>query len=140
MERGDLAVSVRPYYVVVAEGVLVSVHEVTEERRFRGSRVTGLNLHWLDLPLRRLATMRRQYPDYGCEVVTFHSQDLADQVAEFLETLEVPVDSVSYQGFSSFCLSLGFREQLSAVYDSDPDRLDRYGQVGKAVARGMDFS
>ena len=139
MERGDLAVSVRQHYIVVLEGVLARVTDITESRRFRGDIVTGHNLHWLDLPMRRLATMRRQFPDVGAEVVTFTDEQVADDAAMFLDAASVPVDNVSYEPFDRWVSLLPFKEGLQAVFDSHTDRLDRYGQVGRQVVMGEDF-
>ena len=141
MERGDLAVSVRPHYVVVLEGVLAQVSEVTTPRRFKFQtpKVTGYNINWLDLPLRRLATLQRQYPDVGADIVTFVSQEVADQAADFLEAANIPHSSLSYHPFDTWVSLLMFDQSLQSVFDSDEDRLDRYGQLGKAVRMGMDF-
>ena len=140
MEQGDLALSVRQHYVVVLEGVLATITDITESRRLRGTRITGHNLHWLDLPMRRLATMRRQFPDVGGEVVTFVDEQVAEEAAIFLDAAAVPVDSVSYQPFDRWVSLLPYQDGLQAVFDSDPERLDRYGQVGRQVIRGQDFT
>ena len=140
MERGDLAVSVRQRYVVVLEGVLARVTDITESRRLRSDRVTGHNVHWLDLPMRRLATMRRQFPDVGAEVVTFTDEQVAEEAAVFLDAASVPVDNVSYQPFDRWVSLLPYQDGLQAVFDSSPLRLDRYGQVGRQVTFGEDFA
>ena len=139
MERGDLAVSVRQHFVVVLEGVLARITDITEQRRFRGDRLVGHNLHWLDLPMRRLATMRRHFPDVGAEVVTFVDEQVAEDASMFLDAASVPVDNVSYQPFDRWVSLLPFKEGLQAVFDSHADRLDRYGQVGRQVVMGEDF-
>ena len=140
MERGDLAVSVRQHYVVVLEGVLAMVTDLTEKRRLRSDRVTGHNLHWLDIPMRRLATMRRQFPDVGAEVITFVDEQVADDAALFLDAASVPVDNVSYQPFERWVSLLPYQDGLQAVFDSDETRLDRYGQLGRQVTLGKDFA
>ena len=85
MERGDLALSTRPYYVVVLEGVLCQITALTHERRFRAPKTVGFNLVWMDLPMRRLATKKRQFPEVGAEIVTFISEETADFAADFLD-------------------------------------------------------
>ena len=35
---------------------------------------------------------------------------------------------------------LPFQDGLQAVFDSDEQRLSRYGQIGKAVMAGRDFN
>ena len=91
------------------EGVLARVTDITEERRLRGDRVIGHNIHWLDLPMRRLATMRRQFPDVGAEVVTFTDEQVAEDAAMFLDAASVPVDNVSYQPFDRWISLLPYQ-------------------------------
>lgn len=143
MEQGDLAVSVRQHYVIVLEGVLAMITDITEKRpmwRGGGDRVTGHNIHWFDIPMRRLATMRRQFPDVGAEVVTFVDEQVADDAALFLDAASVPVDSCSYQPFDRWVSLLPYQDGLQAVFDSSPLRLDRYGQIGRQVTQGEDFT
>jgi hypothetical protein len=139
MEHGDLAVSVRPHYVIVLEGVLATVEDITSERRFRPDKVVGINVSWHDLALRRFVTLQRQYPDVGAEVITFTRQSVADFVGDYFAQASIPYSSLSYQPFDTWVSLLPFRDGLQAVYDSDPDRLDRYGQIGKQVLKGEDF-
>lgn len=139
MQHGDLATSVRPHYVVVLEGVLAEITPVIHQRRFRGDLTVGHNIHWFDLPLRRLATMQRRFQEVGAEIVTFTDADVADQAADFLNAAAIPHESLSYQSFDQFCLLLPFKDGLQAVYDSDESRLERYGQLGRAVIQGDDF-
>lgn len=141
MERGDLATSTRPSYAIVLEGVLAEVTPIIRTRRLRSEQVTGYNIHWLDLPLRRLATLKRRFPQIQIDVVTFISQDLVDDAAVFLETARVPYDSLSYWSFNAWLAIIAFQAEdgLQAVYDSDTDRLDQYGQLGRAVIKGEDW-
>ena len=140
MERGDLALSTRPHYIVVLEGVLCQINPITVERRLRRPKVVGSNLTWLDLPMRRLATMRRRFPDTGCEIVTFHSEDIAEFASDYLDQAGINLcDSLSYHPLDIWVSLLPFQDGVQAVYDSDSDRLDKYGQLGRAVVRGEDF-
>ena len=102
MEHGDLALTVRPRYVLVLEGVLADVTPITQSRRLRRDRRTGYNIHWYDLPLRRLATMKRQFPDVGAEIVTFISEEVIDIASDFLDVTSIPYDSLSYADFHSW--------------------------------------
>lgn len=140
MEHGDLAVFVRPHYIIVLEGVLATVDPVIESRRFRSDKTTGYNIHWLDTPLRRLASNKRRFPEVGAEIVTFISDEVADQAAEFLDSVPVDYDSLHYVAFDQFRTLLPYREGLQVVYDSDEGRLNRYGQMGREVTRGEDFT
>lgn len=139
MEHGDLAVSVRPHYVIVLEGVLADVRDITATTRLRRTKVVGMNVVFHDIALRRFVTLQRQYPDVGAEIVTFISQAVADFVADYFAQAGIAYDSLSYQPFQSWVSLLPFRDGLQAVYDSDPDRLDQYGQMGKQVLKGEDF-
>jgi hypothetical protein len=141
MERGDLAVFTRPHYVIVLEGVLVTVENVEGEKRHRWSHPTfTTHWHWLDTPLRRLATNKRRFPEVGAEIVTFIDQDAADQAATFLDSMPLAYDSLTYINLGQFCSLLPYRDGLQVVYDSDPRRLDLYGQLGREVIRGEDFA
>ena len=141
MEQGDLAVSIRPSYTIVLEGVLAEVIPITRNRRFRGEQTTGYNLHWLDIPLRRLATLKRRFPQIIVDLVTYIDQDVADDAAQFLNGANIPYDSISYMRLPTLIAILPFQDEagLQAVYDSDPDRLDQYGQLGRAVIKGEDW-
>jgi hypothetical protein len=140
MQHGDLAVSTRPHYVVVLEGVLCDIEDITVERRFRSPKVVGTNLVWLDLPMRRLATMRRRFPEVGVEIVTFTSEDIADFAAGYLDRAGIDLcDDLVYVSFDTWVTLLPWKDGLQTIYDSDPGRLDRYGQLGRAVTRGEDF-
>ena len=73
------------------------------------------------------------------DIVTFISPNLADEAAEFLDEAQIPYSSIRYQGFDSFTNTLRYKTHLRSIYDSDPNRLDHYGQVGIAVVKGEDF-
>lgn len=141
MERGDLAGSVRPSYAVVLEGVLAEVTPITHQRRFRGEQVTGYNIHWLDIPLRRLATLKRRFDQISVDLITFISQDVADDAAQFLDGATIPYDSLTYWRLDTWLSVIPFQDEsgLQAIYDSDSDRLDQYGQLGRAVLKGQDW-
>lgn len=139
MEKGDLELWNRPRYVIVVEGVLCRVDEVVEQRRFRGDRVTGYNASWYDVPLKRLMYMKDRWPETAQDLVTFVSESFMDQAAEFLDAVGMQYDTVRYTTFPMFTTTLRYQRDLQAVYDSDPARLDRYGQLGHAVVAGEDF-
>ena len=141
MERGDLAVSTRPSYLVVLEGVLADITPITRKRRLRAEETTGYNLHWLDIPLRRLATVKRRFPQLQIDLVTFISQDVADDAAQFLDGAGIGYDSLSYWRFETLISVLPYQDEggLTAIYDSDSDRLDLYGQLGRQVVKGEDW-
>ena len=139
MENGDLAVSVRPRIVVVLEGVLATVTQLTEHRRLRGDKVTGYNVEWYDTPLKRIAYLRRNWPQTGIDVVTFVADDVCDLAAEFFDRAMIPIDTTEYWRLDEFTSILPFQDDIAQILDSNEDRLDRYGQLGRAVLLGQDF-
>jgi hypothetical protein len=139
MQHGDLATYTRHRLVVVLEGVLATITPVTEQHRWRADKVTGWNITWHETPLKRMAYVSSHYPDLGVEVITFINQDVADLAAEFFLQANIPYESVEFQEFRHFTSSLPYQTGITQIIDSAPDRLDRYGQLGRAVLLGGDI-
>ena len=140
MQNGDLAVHHRETLVVILEGVLCQVTVNTgAKRRLRRSDSDTYHISWHEIPLKRLITTAERWPDYDIEIVTFISNRLAEEAAEFLNDATIPYGSIRYQGYGTFVNTLRYRPHLRAIYDSNPHRLDEYGQVGIAVVRGEDW-
>jgi hypothetical protein len=139
MEKGDLGLWSRPRIVVVIEGVLARVTPITRSRRFRSDEVTGYNAIWHDVPTKRLLYMKDRWPNVGQDLVTFISQDFCDQAAQYLDDIGFQFDEIQFRSLSDFTATLRYRQDIHSVYDSDPARLDRYGQLGHAVVPGEDF-
>jgi hypothetical protein len=139
VERGDLELWTRPRYVVVVEGVLCRVEPVTRSRMLRRPEVTGYNIQWYDVPLKRLLYMKDRWPNTAQDLVTFVSQVFADQAADFLQEAGIQYDEIRYCKFSDFTNTLRFKPDIQSVYDSDPARLDQYGQLGHSLVPGEDF-
>lgn len=139
MERGDLELWTRPRYVVVVEGVLCRVEPVLRERRLRKSVVTGFNAQWYDVPLKRLLYMKDRWPNTAQDLVTFLGQEFCDQAAEFLDEAGLQYDEIHYTKLDTFANTLRYKPDIQSVYDSDPARLDRFGQLGHAVVPGEDI-
>jgi hypothetical protein len=139
VERGDLAVNVRPRAVVVIEGVLAQVFPITEKKLMRRERARGYNINWNEIPLKRCIYLKDWWPDTAIDFVTFISEDFLEVAATFLDETRIPFDAIYYRDFGQFCQSLRYQPDIQTVYDSDQDRLDHYGQRGIAVIRGEDF-
>jgi hypothetical protein len=140
MQDGDLATSVRPHIVVVLEGVLATVTPVERRSRYmRRLEVVSFNFLWHDTPLKRIATMKRNWPDTAIDVVTFLGGDVADMAATFFQDCGIPVDSTESYRFDHYTSILRYQSDVTMIVDSDDDRLDRYGQLGRAVLMGQDF-
>jgi len=136
MEHGDLSTYALPRMVVVLEGVLVDIEETTTGRI---RKETTRSYHWLETPLKRLVYLRRTYPDTSIDIVTFISSEVATHAADFLDRHDIPITSSEYHTFSEWAWSLRLHPEIVAIYDSDPERLHKYGQLGVAVVRGGDF-
>lgn len=141
MQQGDLELWTNPRWVVVLEGVLCNIVPIFKTSRFgskRASRISGYHINWHDTPLKRMVYLKGRWPENSLEIVTF-IPDLIDIALEFLDEAQIPYDKASFSRFDQFCSMLRFQTDLQKVYDSDVDRLNRYGQYGVAVNRGMDF-
>lgn len=139
MQNGDLELWTRPRYVVVIEGVLCHVEPVTRQRRLRRDEITGYNAQWYDVPLKRLLYMKDRWPNTAQDLITFISQEFCDQAADFLEEAGLQYDDIRYRQFRDFTGTLRYKPDIQSVYDSDPARLDQYGQLGHAVVPGEDI-
>ena len=91
------------------------------------------------MPIKRLLYMKDRWPNTAQDLVTFVSQDFCDQAAEFLDDTGLQYDEITYRPLKSFTDTLRYKPDIQAVYDSDPARLDRYGQLGHAVVPGEDI-
>lgn len=140
MQGGDLEAAVTERLVIVIEGVLCNVTTIEEKRKLRrGSRISGYHINWYEVPLKRVVAIKERFPQFSIEVVTFISLEFLEEASSFLLDTHIPIDSTEYTQFDRFVYGLRFQDTIRAIYDSDPDRLDRYGQLGVQVQPGMDF-
>ena len=141
MQNGDLEEFNPQRLIVVLEGILALV---VDEKAMSGvfrkrERTTAYHINWYETPLKRLAVMQDQYPDYRVEIVTFKSQKLADIAAEFMSDAGIPYSAIEYREWGEFMTLLKFQRDITAIYDTEPERLHFYGQLGIAAVRGADF-
>lgn len=141
MQHGDLGTWSQPTIVVILEGVLADVQPIlVEEGRFRKKLVEhGCNLSWHDLPLKRLITMGNRWADYRLDIVTFTNEVVAEFATTYLDMARVPYGSVAYHPFDTWVNVLRYQPDIRQVIDTDYERIQRYGQVGRMVQRGEDF-
>lgn len=137
MEHGNLSEWAVPRLVVVLEGVLVDLEETSKRVRLHKER--KVSYHWLDVPLKRLVYMKRTFEDTAIDVVTFISEEVASDAAEFFNRVSIDVNNCEYQPFDEWTFMLRYRPEVAAVYDSDMERLGHYGQKGVAVTKGSDW-
>ena len=140
MQNDDLSEWNRPRIVLVIEGVLCNrIERHGEARRLRKAPILSYHTQWYETPLKRVVVLKHNYPDMGVDLVTFISQEFADEAAEYLDMLNIPYDSVKYMPWETFATSLRFQSDIKAVYDSSAQRLSRFGQLGVQTVAGGDF-
>lgn len=135
MKGNDLDVAYESLYIVVMEGVLCTPKSVGKLRK---KLAPASEWEWYLTALKRLSYL--SFNNVAVEVATFISQEAADSAAEFFLSYGIPVKEVMYYDFDLFTQTLVIRRDLRAIYDSDPYRYNRYGQLGVAVVLGEDFS
>lgn len=138
MQHGDLDAWERPRLVVVIEGVLCIREEHRTKRRLRRDEVRYDN-QWLDLPLKRTAVMKRRFPDYALDLITFEDDEFLEDAVRFLDMIQMPYDTVTRWNMGTFRQMLRYQTEIKVIYDSDPIRLDQYGQLGQSVVLGGDY-
>jgi hypothetical protein len=140
MERGDIATWTSRRIIVVLEGVLTTPRydEVGLLRKKR-ELVPADEWMWEDLPLRYVVDYSSRL-NVAVEVVTFMGPEVAELAAEWFNRYGVNVaESVSVD-FDQFCRSLLWRlNEVERVIDSEPSRLQHYGQLGYSAVKGSSF-
>jgi len=133
VKDGDLDTYAETSVIVVLEGVLA---ELTYSGRLRKRLKPAAEWNWEQLALRRMVQWHRN--NINVDVITFVSDFAADSAAEFLLKYGYDFGSTEYRDFDLFCDALVVRRP-TGVYDSEPQRLNRYGQFGVQVMYGLDF-
>lgn len=140
MQNGDLAAHVRDRIMIVVEGVLcLPVQEKAKSHRWSREKTVAYHISWYEVPLKRLLVIHDRYPDIDVELITFMGDEFADKVADYLGMVDIPYASIKAWDWREFLSVLKFQRHLRAIYDSDPDQLQQYGQLGVQVQPGMDF-
>lgn len=140
MERGDISSWASKRIIVVLEGVLTSPrYEQSGVLRKKQELLDPDYWVWEELPVRLVVDYGRRL-NVAVEVVTFMGQDVADGAAEWFSKYGVEVAEVLAVDFEMFCRSLLWRlTEVERVVDSDPERIQHYGQLGYASLRGERF-
>lgn len=133
MERGDLSASAPPRITVVLEGVLADI-TVTETGRWK--KRVDTTVEWRELPLKSIQQLKSRFPEVSIDVVTFLGQDVLERAADFFGRAGIMVNSIYTEDFDQWTWSLRFRHDIVTIYDSDMDRLMKYGQKGVSVVKG----
>ena len=139
MERGDIAGWTTTRMIVILEGVLCTpMYEKKGRMRKHETLLPASKWQWEMVALKQVIDYITR-ANVAVEVVTFISEDVADEAADFFSQYDVPVSSTEFADFDWFCRSLVWRPEVTAVIDTEMDRLMRYGQRGTAVQRGESF-
>lgn len=140
VQKGDLEASFPERLIIVLEGVLaLVVLEHQHTGRFRRTDTITYHIMWHEVPIKRLIVTKERYPHYEIEIVTFLSESVASQAAEYLQRMDVPFNSINYRDEDEFIAMLPYQRNVRAIYDSEPERLYRFGQSGVQVIRGNDW-
>lgn len=130
--------------VVVLEGVLCDVIPQLAIRK-KGIRrrevteVVGHHLSWHDLPLKRLSYLITRWADADVEIITFTSDEVAESASDYLDRANISYSGLTYEPFDTWVSLLRYQPDVTAIYDSDEQRAEHYGQRGHIVIRGEDF-
>jgi hypothetical protein len=137
MEGGDLASDPLRREIYVLEGTL-AVPQYVQTGRIRRSVALSAPETWKwDIGAIKALLDRTGRLGMLVDVITYTSYGVADAAAEFFAKYDITVSSVEYIDYDMFCESLKWRVfDVLAVYDSDPERARRYGQMG-VVTEGI---
>jgi hypothetical protein len=140
MERGDISSWTTTRIIVVLEGVLATpAYESSGVVRRRRELLDPDEWVWEDLPLRYVVDYARRL-NVAVEIVTFMGQEVADAAADWFSRYGVEIAEVLAVDFAAFCRSLLWRlTDVQRVIDTDPDRIQNYGQLGYVALRGERF-
>ena len=140
MQFGDLAEYDRETLILVLEGMLANVVKIEHVSGFiRKHATTTYHINWYEVPLKRMIVMKERFPQYEISIVTFMGTDVADQAADYLNTFSIPYDGIKAWDYEIFCSWVRFAHHLRAVYDTDQQRLEGYGQYGVGSLAGHDW-
>jgi cell wall assembly regulator SMI1 len=139
MQHGDLETWTRTRLVLILEGLLATVTPRIEHRRLLPDRPVGWDLTWHPMPLKRMSYYAMRYPEVAMEIITFTADDVADEAAEYLNAIPLDYAMCEYRAFPAWISLLPLQTGITQVLDSAPERLDRYGQLGRQVILGGDW-
>jgi hypothetical protein len=135
MEHGDLGTWEASSITVVLEGVLCRPQVEGRLRRHLTSPDQG---EWSMTSVQ--CVQRYAFQSTPVDVVTFAGPEVADAAAGWFERYDVDVQSTEAVDIDPYVRSLSWRHnKISAVVDSDPDRLARFGFRGYQTTWGGVF-
>ncbi len=132
MEGNDLGVRETSQIIVVLEGCLTQ--PVPKKRMLRADQWTAATTWmWNMLGLKQIYRWVNT-ADLEVEIVTFLGEDVAEAASDYMNFTDIPVGGVIPYDYDVFCSTLTLKTfRVLGVYDSDPDRIQNYGQRGILV-------
>ena len=135
MEGGDLGTWEASSITVVLEGVLC-VPRV--EGRLRRHLSDSDQWEWRMTSIQCVQRYAQQ--STPIDVITFQGEEVAAAAAEWFQRYDVDVQSTEAVDIDPYVRSLAWRHaKISAIVDSDPDRLARFGFRGYRTTLGGAF-
>jgi hypothetical protein len=134
VKGNDLDTYAEQSVIVVLEGVLA---DLTYAGRVRKRLKPAAEWQWQQLALRRMVQWQRN--NIVVDIVTFVSEFAAESAGEFLVDYGYEFGAIGFRQFDLFCDAL-IVQRPTGVYDSEPSRLNRYGQFGVGAVKGQDFA
>lgn len=138
MQNGDLSNWNGQRTLIVLEGVIVTIPPPHKKGILRTHKEIPPQDQW-EWNTHTMKVINDQANRYNrlFEVVTFVSQEVADEAADVFDKYEVRVAETMFSPFNVFCESLLWRTDIDKVVDSDEDRLNRFGRYGYGVVQGQ---
>ncbi len=135
MEKGDLGTWEASSITVVLEGVLCRPQV---EGRLRRRLINSDQWEWGMTAIS--CVQRYAHQSTPVDVVTFQGEEVAAAAAEWFQRYDVDVQSTEAVDIDPYVRSLAWRHnKISAIVDSDPDRLARFGFRGYRTTFGGAF-
>ena len=135
MERGDLGTWEASSIVVVLEGVLCTPRA---EGRLRRHLTDTDQWEWKMTSIQCVQRYAQQ--STPIDIITFQGAEVADGAAGWFERYDVEVSSTEAVDIDPYVRSLAWRHtKISAIVDSDPNRLSRFGFRGYQTTLGGVF-
>jgi hypothetical protein len=140
MQDGDLGTWDKPRILLVLEDCLT--RPVFRSQRHGLKHVTVLmdadDWDWAITTVKTI--MRYSYNSVPCEVITFLSQEAADEAAGWFGRYDIEVASVEYYSYAHFTRSLTWRRNgIQEIIDTNPERVHNYGQLGRLILWDSEF-
>jgi len=135
MEHGDLGTWEASSVSVVLEGVLCTPRV---EGRLRRHLSDSDQWEWSMTSI--MCVQRYAHQSTPVDVITFLGEEVAASAAEWFQRYDVDVQSTEAVDIDPYVRSLAWRHnKISAIVDSDPDRLARFGFRGYQTVLGGVF-